>query len=135
MGKCYGKIPSVLKAGREFFGASPATGQLPAPPAAIQETAGLQFAEFGNTRIGDCTCAELGNEILAQTFLATGTPVVVPESEVISFYSSVSGYDPGSGANDNGADEDAVVAQFARAASAVTRPSARSMSTRGTQRT
>ena len=109
---CYGKIRSKERAGRVLFGAVPALAQLPTPPGQIIETAGVTFEMFANDQIGDCTCAELGNQIIAQTFLATGTPSVVAVSDVTSFYSSVTGYDPSTGANDNGADEDDVMARF-----------------------
>jgi hypothetical protein len=113
MGKyCYGKIPSKERAGRVLFGAVAALAQLPDPPAEINETADLTFEMFENDGIGDCTAAELGNQTIAQTALATGTPVVIPVADVVAFYSAISGYDPATGENDNGADEDAVMERF-----------------------
>jgi hypothetical protein len=52
--------------------------------------------------LGDCTCAAIGHMIQAWTAYA-GTEVTVPASEIITLYSAVSGYDPATGANDNGA--------------------------------
>ena len=108
----YGKIRSQERKDRVLFGDVAALAQLPAPPASILQTAALTFAMFANDQIGCCTGAELGNQIIAQTFLAAGTPVTVPVEDVVSFYSAVSGYDPSTGANDNGADEDTVMARF-----------------------
>jgi hypothetical protein len=110
--KCYGKLLSKERSDRVMFGSVAALAALPAPPAAIVETADLTFGMFGNDRAGDCTVAQLGNQIIAQTALATGTTITVPVDEVIAFYSSISGYDPDTGANDNGCDEDDVMARF-----------------------
>lgn len=57
---------------------------------------------------GDCTCAAIGHMIQAWTAYA-GTEVTVPAASVISLYSAVSGYDPQTGANDNGADPQSVL--------------------------
>lgn len=57
---------------------------------------------YGNDRIGDCTAACAGHQIQAWTRY-TGTEADIPEADVIQLYSAVSGYDPKTGANDNGA--------------------------------
>jgi hypothetical protein len=57
---------------------------------------------YGNDQIGDCTAACVGHQIQAWTRY-TGTEVDIPEPDVIQLYSAVSGYDPATGANDNGA--------------------------------
>lgn len=112
MAKCYGKIPSKHRESRLFFGTVPEVAQLPDPPAQIMDTAEVPFAMFGNDRIGDCTCAALGNSIIAQTALAKGSPVGPADTDVIGFYAAVSGYNPLFGTNDNGADEDDVMTRF-----------------------
>jgi hypothetical protein len=57
---------------------------------------------FGNDSIGDCTCACIAHMLMLVT-AHTGTVVIPEESDVIAAYSAVSGYDPNTGANDNGA--------------------------------
>jgi hypothetical protein len=58
---------------------------------------------FGNDTIGDCTCAAIAHMLMLVT-AHTGTLVVPAEADVIDFYSAVSGYNPVTGANDNGSD-------------------------------
>jgi hypothetical protein len=62
----------------------------------------ISWPMYGNDTIGDCTCACVGHQIQAWTRY-TGAEVDVPEDEIIQLYSAVSGYDPSTGANDNGA--------------------------------
>jgi hypothetical protein len=57
-----------------------------------------------NDRLGDCTIAAAGHVIEAWTANA-GHTSIVPDSEILKTYSAVSGYDPNSGANDDGAFE------------------------------
>lgn len=58
---------------------------------------------FGNDTIGDCTCACIAHILMLVT-AHTGKLVIPDESDVIAAYSAVSGYDPITGANDNGAE-------------------------------
>jgi hypothetical protein len=79
------------------------TAALPAPPAVVDRASKVtSWPMYGNDSIGDCTCATVGHEIQAWTAYA-GTEATIPESAVIQAYSAVSGYDPATGANDNGA--------------------------------
>ncbi len=56
-----------------------------------------------NDRIGDCTCAAAAN--LIESWSANASSEVSPtDAQVLAAYSAVSGYDPATGANDNGAD-------------------------------
>jgi len=56
---------------------------------------------YANDRIGDCTVAAIAHMI--QNFTAHSGGMVTPlEDEVVSTYSHLSGYDPKTGANDNG---------------------------------
>ena len=57
---------------------------------------------FGNDTVGDCTCAGAANMLILAS-CHTGTVVIPTLEEVIALYSSVSSYEPSSGANDNGA--------------------------------
>jgi len=56
-----------------------------------------------NDRIGDCTCATAAH--LVQVFNRYGQKkdVQVTDNDVLTAYSAVSGYDPATGANDDGA--------------------------------
>lgn len=58
---------------------------------------------FGNNRIGNCTCAAVAHMIMLFT-AHTGTIFIPDEKDIIAAYSAVSGYNPVTGANDNGAD-------------------------------
>ncbi len=59
---------------------------------------------MANDRIGDCTIAAAGHCIEEWTTDA-GSPVIVPDPEIIAAYSAVSGYDPATGRPDGGANE------------------------------
>ena len=62
------------------------------------------FGMMVNDRLGDCTCAAVGHMI--QTWTAkNGREVIISDDEIVKAYSAVSGYDPATGANDNGAVE------------------------------
>lgn len=56
-----------------------------------------------NDRIGDCTCAAAGHIIEEVTQYGQGKVVVLPDNDILSAYEAVSGYNPNTGANDNGA--------------------------------
>lgn len=99
---CLGKLPPKLDDRtlqlEHYLGTQP-------PPAPASENWGTkvnQWGMLGNDTIGDCTTAAAGHMIEAWTS-DVGTELVVPESAVITAYSAVSGYDPVTGANDNGA--------------------------------
>jgi hypothetical protein len=55
-----------------------------------------------NDRLGDCTCAAAGHMILEWTTNA-GDPFVPRDQQIVAAYSAIAGYDPATGANDNGA--------------------------------
>lgn len=57
---------------------------------------------YGNDAIGDCTCASAAHKIISWSTYA-GARQQVTTADVIAAYSAVSGYDPRTGANDNGA--------------------------------
>ena len=62
----------------------------------------LSWPMYGNDQIGDCTAACAGHQVQAWTRY-TGTEADIPAEDIIKLYSAVSGYDPSTGANDNGA--------------------------------
>lgn len=57
---------------------------------------------FANDTVGDCTCACIAHMLMLFT-AHTGTMVVPTVDQVLHVYSAISGYDPATGANDNGA--------------------------------
>lgn len=59
---------------------------------------------MGNSTIGDCTCAAAGHMIMDWTANAN-TEITPTDADIIKAYSAVSGYDPRTGENDNGAVE------------------------------
>src|SRR5271165_6633587 len=63
------------------------------------------WPEYDNLTVGDCTCAALGHAVQAWTTYGEGETVTLPQPVIIDLYEAVSGYDPVTGANDNGAVE------------------------------
>jgi hypothetical protein len=57
---------------------------------------------LGNDTLGDCTCAAIAHYLMLVT-AHTGAMLVPTVEDVVTVYSAVSGYDPATGANDNGA--------------------------------
>jgi len=79
------------------------TPELPAPPPSCDYSVKLStLGMMANDRVGDCTCAAAGH-IVQDATSYEGAQVVVPDADVLAMYSAVSGYDPVTGANDNGA--------------------------------
>jgi hypothetical protein len=56
---------------------------------------------YGNDSIGDCTCASKAHTMMMMT-AHTGKMFVPDPADIIAAYSAISGYDPATGANDNG---------------------------------
>src|ERR1700690_4287507 len=57
---------------------------------------------LGNDRVGDCEIARIAHMLMLFT-AHTGSMVIPTLDEVIAVYSAITGYDPATGANDNGA--------------------------------
>jgi hypothetical protein len=59
-----------------------------------------------NNQIGDCTCAGMGHAVAQWTAFSGSTPggAMFADQVIQEMYSAVSGYDPTTGANDNGAE-------------------------------
>jgi hypothetical protein len=59
---------------------------------------------FANDRYGDCTFASSGHRIITQERAARqGTETQLTDDDIIKGYAAVTGFDPATGANDNGA--------------------------------
>jgi hypothetical protein len=75
---------------------------MPPIPASFDFGSGVQYPMFLNDRIGDCTCAASAGLIATWTTKA-GAAKILTDADVLTAYSAVSGYDPATGQNDNGA--------------------------------
>lgn len=85
------------------------TGATPAVPQLVDWASRVtSWPMYLNDRLGDCTCAGVGHMIQAWTAYA-GAEVTLPDSDILSLYEAVSGYNPTTGANDNGAVEQDVL--------------------------
>jgi hypothetical protein len=81
------------------------TAAVPSPPEKVYREYKVPpalWGMLGNDTVGDCTCAAIAH-ILMMATAHTGTMVVPTTEQVLQVYSAVSGYDPATGANDNGA--------------------------------
>jgi hypothetical protein len=56
-----------------------------------------------NNKLGCCTMADQVHSVTGLQFYGQGKTIIVPDSETLKGYSAVSGYDPKTGKNDNGA--------------------------------
>lgn len=75
----------------------------PPPPWVNWETKASQpWGSMLNDQIGCCTCSCAGHMIQSWT-ADNGSELTVADSDVLTAYSDVSGYDPMTGQNDNGA--------------------------------
>ena len=83
-----------------------ATDPLPqSPPFVDRESEGAKWPMYKNDAIGDCTVAAILHAISSMTAFSgvvTGGAMFTDE-EAVKIYSAVSGYDPATGENDNGA--------------------------------
>lgn len=91
---------------RTLMLASYVTAELADPPAKVDYAKGVaEWPMYKNDQLGDCTCAAAGHMIEAWTHSAQGTTLEVSDADVVKAYESVSGYDPATGRNDDGAVE------------------------------
>ena len=77
--------------------------EIPLPPATVDYASAVpSWPMYGNDKIGCCTCSAVGHMVQAWTQYAN-TELTVPLQSIIQLYSAVSGYNPVTGQNDNGA--------------------------------
>ncbi len=78
--------------------------ELPPPPPARDWTGKLplDIGMYRNDVLGDCTCASAAHLIQVWTSQAGMAPIWVSESDVVSAYSAIGGYDPTNPASDGG---------------------------------
>ena len=58
-----------------------------------------------NAQVGDCTCAAAGHLMMEWTANAQSKIFTPSDAQIIAAYSAITGYNPKTGANDNGAQE------------------------------
>ncbi len=80
---------------------------LPTPPESFDLTAkvGADWGMMENDQLGDCTCAAAGHLLMEWTANAGKKMFTPTDAQIVAAYSAVTGYDPKTGANDNGAVE------------------------------
>jgi hypothetical protein len=79
------------------------TPALPEPPPAVDwMSTAKRWPMFGNDRAGCCVPASFGHLIGAWTTYAGGGTIYLTDKDIITAYSAISGYNPRTGANDNG---------------------------------
>lgn len=74
-----------------------------APPLVDYMSKVKTWPMYLNDRIGNCTCAGAGHIIEGESTYGRGTTELITDDDVVTAYSAVSGYDPKTGRNDNGA--------------------------------
>ena len=91
---------------RTLLLASYVTPELPAPPPNFDLTTKVKaWGMMDNDQIGDCTCAAAGHLIMEWTANASKKMVTPTDDQIVAAYSAITGYNPQTGANDNGAVE------------------------------
>jgi hypothetical protein len=92
---------------RTLLLASYATPALPAPPPSLDLTTKIKGAwgMMDNDQIGDCTCAAAGHLMMEWTSNAKPKMFTPSNAQIVAAYSAITGYNPKTGANDNGAVE------------------------------
>jgi hypothetical protein len=91
---------------RALLMASYLTPALPAPPASFNLASKVHsWGMMANDQIGDCTCAAAGHLIMEWTVNAGKKMVTLSDKQIVAAYSAITGYNPVTGANDNGAVE------------------------------
>lgn len=76
---------------------------LPTPPVRVTTGSGERIRMYGNDRLGDCTCASMAHGVDLHERSAKQVDTQLSTDDVVRVYSAVSGYDPATGVNDNGA--------------------------------
>jgi len=98
-----GRKPAIVSDKTLMFAKYLKTGEL--PPIPKDHSYSWFFKNWGmmlNDKIGDCTCAAAGHQIVNWTNM-NGELFIPSDADILVAYRAVSGYDPVTGANDNGA--------------------------------
>jgi hypothetical protein len=92
---------------RTLLFASYTTPALPAPPAKLDLATKVTgpWGMMDNDQLGDCTCAAAGHLLMEWTASAQSKMFTPTDQQIVAAYSAITGYNPATGANDNGAQE------------------------------
>ncbi len=92
---------------RTLLLASYITPALPTSPASLDLTkkVGTSWGMMDNDEIGDCTIAAAGHLLMEWTANAGKKMFTPTNQQIVAAYSAITGYNPSTGANDNGAVE------------------------------
>jgi hypothetical protein len=91
---------------RALLMASYVAPSLPSPPPSMDLTTKVNaWGMMENDQIGDCTCAAAGHLLMEWTVNAGKKMVTPSDKQIVAAYSAITGYNPTTGANDNGAVE------------------------------
>lgn len=102
---CYGRLP-VRHDERTLHFANYVRPDLVAPPVRSNWYGEIpSWPMMLNDRLGCCTCAAAGHMVEAWTRYGQGREAQVTDQQILTAYEAVSGYNPVTGANDNGANE------------------------------
>jgi hypothetical protein len=105
MNKKLGKRPPRIDH-RTLCFANYLTSSLPAAPQSTDWRRQVKdWPMFLNDKLGDCTIAGAAHLVNGWTANASGEEAIITDEQVQAAYSAVTGYDPATGANDNGAVE------------------------------
>jgi len=78
-------------------------GILPPPPASSSWTPKVKtWGMMKNDVIGNCAIAGTGHLVEVWTANEAGSEVVIPDAQIVAAYSAISGYNPKTGAHDDG---------------------------------
>ncbi|HEX3820929.1 MAG TPA: hypothetical protein VHW45_11370 [Candidatus Sulfotelmatobacter sp.] len=91
---------------RTLLLASYTTTALPNPPDTFNLAGKItSWGMMENDQIGDCTCAAAGHLLMEWTANAGKKMFTPTDKQIVAAYSAITGYNPTTGANDNGAVE------------------------------
>lgn len=82
------------------------------PQVTTDAVGGTPWGMMLNDRLGDCTCAAVGHAVMLTSAISATTPDTISDDDVLALYEAVAGYDPATGANDNGAVETDVLKRW-----------------------
>lgn len=107
--------PQKLKLGKQAARHDPRTlllaayltPVLPTPPASFDLSAkvGASWGMMENDQLGDCTCAAAGHLLMEWTANADKKMFTPTDKQIVAAYSAITGYNPTTGAHDDGAVE------------------------------
>jgi hypothetical protein len=103
--KCMGKLPAVADSRRLQFSAYTAAVLPPTPPTSDRTYGITDWTPMGNIGehpCGDCAYASAGHMEMAWSMGTTKKPVIIPEDVIVGDYATGTGYNPATGAGDNG---------------------------------